>query len=121
MRHGRSLARAALAIVVLLALWDLFAVFFVLMNPEGYWDHKRIEGSEAVEKLLPVYGSALLVELAALAAIHRRSLLPSIGLLLASAITHLYTGLHTCADCSLAPGEAATAALAIVALILLIL
>jgi hypothetical protein len=59
----------ALGIMGLLVLSDTLTMLFTLLNPEGYWDHRKIEGGEALERLLPLYGLELLSELAALTVI----------------------------------------------------
>jgi hypothetical protein len=118
---SNRLLTAGLIIITLLVFLDFLSVSFVLVNPEGYWDREKINGIEAVKRLLPVFGSAFLTELAALISIMRRGLLLGACLLAIAIPIHIYAGLHICADCAFSPGEAAEIILATISIALLLL
>ena len=112
---------AATAITMVLVALDALSVYFLLLNPEGYWAHEPLHGAKALHKLLPAFAAPLAAEAAALHLLRRGSSAPAIPLLALAAALHYYTGLHTCADCQMSPGEAAEAALAALAAILALL
>ncbi|BES82187.1 hypothetical protein [Pyrodictium abyssi] len=112
------LLRAAAAIAMVLVALDALSVYFLLLNPEGYWDHEKLDGAKAIRRLLPVFASPLAAEAAALHLLRRGRAAPVTPLLALASVLHYYSGLHICADCQMSPGEAAEATLAALAVIL---
>ena len=48
---------AATAITMVLVALDALSVYFLLLNPEGYWDHEKLNGAKALHKLLPAFAA----------------------------------------------------------------
>ncbi|ALL01889.1 hypothetical protein Pyrde_1846 [Pyrodictium delaneyi] len=107
-----ALLYAATTITMILVALDALSVFFLLLNPEGYWDGAKLDGKEALHKLLPVFAAPLAAETAALHLLRRSGTALAAPLLTLAAALHYYAGLHICADCQMSPGETVEAVLA---------
>ena len=111
----RACRVAAAVLALLVVLFDAASVFFLFLNPEGYWDHAKINGWEALGRLGPLYVAELASSLALLVAAGRGSAAGAWGAGAARALLGAYTGLHICASCTFSPGEAGAIVLAVAA------